>query len=359
MLLLHLSRPLVIIWLIFTLLLGLAISVGYVLPAGDQMTYSNNLDTGSSRTTSIFLRDAARNLEHRLTNRYGISALAKWSPDGQQIAYLSLNDELFTVYVVDALGRNKHSLGFEFSILDSNFVWSPDSQRLLFSVSIAGIPQSVVINVAKGQTSVLPQVIGSGMWSPDGQTILYDASGENGVSHFYGINIQCLSQPQSCAFNELDFLQGHPIYGNPVWSPDGKSVAFSEYDKGIVVAKLRCADLVQTCVESYDVVSTGQDVALPIWSADSQRLAFVSGSTELDVVDLATKEKHAFETPAILPSVINWSPNGQFIAYLSTQTGVFNVYLLDTSSGKSRPLFFNKTATEFPTWRPTRIDTES
>src|ERR1043166_8226790 len=109
----------------FALLIGLSIGVSYLLPAGDQMTYSSNLDTGNTRTTSIFLRDSARNLEHRLTNRYGVTALAKWSPDGQQIAYLSLNDELFTVYIMDALGDNKRALGLEFTTLDANYVWSP------------------------------------------------------------------------------------------------------------------------------------------------------------------------------------------------------------------------------------------
>jgi Tol biopolymer transport system component len=321
------------------------------------MTYSNTLDTSNARTVSIFLRDATRNIEHRLTDRYGITALAEWSPDGQHIAYLSLNDELFTAYIMDALGHNKRSLGLEFSTLNAGYVWSPDSQWILFSVSVAGIPQSVVVNVATGRTYVLPQVIGAGMWSPDSQTILYHAAGENSISHFYGLNVQCLAQSDSCAFKELDFLQGHPIYENPVWSPDGHAVAFGEYQKGIIVARLRCADVIEACLERYDVIGDGQDVAVPIWSADSQHLAFVSGtmtsSMELNVVDLATGEKHTFNTPAILPSVINWSPNGKSIAYLSTQTGVFNVYLLDTLSGESRPLFFNKTATEFPTWRPT------
>ena len=158
-------RPLTLIWLILSALIGLSIGIGYLLPTSDQITYTNTLDTGTSRTVSIFLRDVLRNVEHPLTVSYGINALAKWSPDGHHIAYLSLNDELFTVYIMDALGRNKRPLGLEFSAIDAGYLWSPDSQRILFSVSVKDIPQSVVVNVATGQTDVLPQVIGSGIWS--------------------------------------------------------------------------------------------------------------------------------------------------------------------------------------------------
>lgn len=347
----------VIVWLAVVVLIGLAVGLGYVLPAGTEMIYQNTFDMRRLRISSIVLRDMSRQIDGHLTERFGVNALAKWSPDGQQIAYLTLNDTMFRVYIMDALGRNKRRLALEFTTLDSGFVWSPDSRYILFSVTIAGVPQSLVLNVANGQTELLPQAIGQGIWSPYGQMILYQASTENGTSHLYGMNIQCLANGQSCQFHQLDMLRDQPTYDNFIWSPDGQSIAFSQVDQGgdtkIIVASLRCSDLSDACIKKYVTVGKGPLVRSPIWSPDSQQVAYVSGADTLSVVRLSSGESHVFNTPDILPTLKDWSPDGRYIAYFSTQRGGFNVYLLDTLSAEVQPLFAHQTTNELPEWRPT------
>ncbi|MBA3871474.1 MAG: PD40 domain-containing protein [Anaerolineae bacterium] len=335
--------------------MSLAIGVGHVLPIGDEMLYQQTHDTGRSQTSSIVLRDIDRDLDGRLTDRYGINAVAKWSPDGQQIAYVTLNDTLFHVYVMDALGKNKRQLPLEFTTLDSGYVWSPDSQYILFSVSVKGIPQSLILKVASGQTYMLPQAIGLGMWSPHSKNIIYQASTENGTPHLYGININCFEQSQPCQFEELNILRNQAFNDIPSWSPDGHAIAFNEYNYGnskIIVAVLRCVDLVEACVERYAVIGQGYGTSSPIWSANGNNLAFISGTSEMTIVQLATRETRTYLTPNIMSDLKDWSPTGQFIGYFSIRTGEINVYLLDTVGGESHPLFLNQITNELPEWRP-------
>jgi len=194
------------------------------------------------------------------------------------------------------------------------------------------------------------------MWSPDSQNIIYQASTEDGTSHLYGMNIQCLGKPQPCEFHELDLLSDQTTYDNPKWSPNGQSILFTQQDQGvtkIVVASLRCSDLSNICVNQYKVVGQGSQVRTPIWSPDSKSIAYIASTTTITVVQLTNGETHSFNTPGILPTLKDWSPDGRYIAYFSTNTGIFNVYLLDTFTGETYPLFAHQIANVLPEWRPT------
>jgi Tol biopolymer transport system component len=340
---------------IVSVFIALAVGIGYRLPASAEIIYENVFDTITLRVSGLVLRDVNRGLDAELTPRFGLSALGKWSPDGQHISYFSLNDAVLYGYLMDAQGRNSHPFDLKFNILDSGYIWSPDSHYILFSVTYEGMAQSVVLDVITGQAHLLPQVIGLGMWSPDSQNILYQAATEDGRSHLYGMNIKCLADAPTCLFRQLDLFDGQSTYDNFMWSPDGKAIVFSQQiqaDIQVVVATLRCADLKNTCVNKTVVVGKGPLVRAPIWSPDSQQVAYVYDTQTLQTVDIKTGETRSFNTPDILPVLKDWSPDGRYIAYFSTRTGVFNVYLLDVIRGEVRPLFPNQPTTDLPEWRP-------
>jgi TolB protein len=76
-----------------------------------------------------------------------------WSPDGTQIAFLSqktLNDPV-EVDVIGADGKNQHSLTPRLHVVFGGLSWSPDGQKLLFSMhgdgkSLTGALQLYIVD---------------------------------------------------------------------------------------------------------------------------------------------------------------------------------------------------------------------
>lgn len=341
-------------------LIGLAVGMGYLLPSGDEMTYTKTFSSNRSAIRAIYLRDISRNIEGRLTARYGLNALPKWSPDGQRIAYLSLNDGVYYPYVMDAMGGNKHQLQFPFTTIDSGYIWSPDSQWILFSATVEGVQQSAVVHVTTGEILILPQAVGSAIWSPDSQTIIHQIAGEDAVPHLYGMNINCFRAAQPCEFKELTLLQNQAIYTNPVWSPNGHYLSFiTNTGQGasskVSVVSLRCGDLVESCITKYTLAGDKAYAQAPIWSADSQQLAYIASSTEIGIVQVESGGIHTVTLATGIAFLQSWSPDGKFVRYVadaSIQLGDSLYYVLDTQTGDSYPLFPNSITLEFPEWRP-------
>lgn len=127
----------------------------------------------------------------------------------------------------------------------------------------------------------------------------------------------------------------------PVWSPDGKEIAYVSDESG-----------------EYELVVRGQDgrgtpkkIKVPgsgfydrlSWSPDAKKIALTDNSWSLWVVDLAsgTSKKVAAEKlyapqKTMRPS---WSPDSRWIAYtLGGSTYIQTLHVYDTVEGKSFPL---------------------
>ncbi len=136
----------------------------------------------------------------------------------------------------------------------------------------------------------------------------------------------------------------------PVWSPDGKYVAYlsdrsGEYE---LYYRLSNGDGGETRVTEDGSVYRYR----PVWSRDSKKIAFSDKTGRLFVVDIDDgKPKEIDRDAHNIISNYSWSPGGKYIAYAKTGNNrMRSIYVYDVAAGKSKRVtsgFYNDNSPVF------------
>ena len=344
-------RVIALIWLLIAACIGLVIAVGYGLSDGNQTLYTKTYGDADKQWI-IVLRDLSHNLEAPLTSHFGSNFALNWSPDGQQITYLSSDNQDFEIDVMGSLGQQKHPISHKFTQIDQPLLWSPNSQHILYTITTQNQTESILFDTVTGKVNVLPKAMtfSAVVWSPDSENIIYQTLNENSSMRLYVMDIKCFATAQPCEFKELAFLTYQNLTGGPpMWSPDKRSIVLSNIYSKTVVATLRCEQLIESCIDYYAVI--GDRSTSLSWSPDSQQLALTPSVTQSVIIRPQTGEKHSFAITTGEPYGLNWSPDSRFISYMSVQKKGY-VYILDTVTGETSTLYGNQITTYPPQWRP-------
>lgn len=145
-------------------------------------------------------------------------ALPRWSPDGAQIVFMSLNARgEFKSYLISARSGAPRPVLPEDKGEQSDPNWSPDGHKIVFwSGEKAGETSrrvTRILDLASHQITQLPGEYGSPRWSPDGQFIagLADLTGDLSL---FDLKKQ---QWSTLVKGPTDWL---------TWSRDGQSIYF-------------------------------------------------------------------------------------------------------------------------------------
>ncbi len=145
---------------------------------------------------------------------------------------------------------------------------SPSGARAVFEFR----GEIVTVPAEKGDPRNLTQTSGaherSPVWSPDGKSIAYfsDASGE------YELHVR----PQDGKGPGQAFkLNGSGFYESPAWSPDGQRISFNDNSRTLYVLELKTG-LVRKIGSDYQLGDGGSLFAA--WSPDSKWLAYTVGT---------------------------------------------------------------------------------
>jgi Tol biopolymer transport system component len=180
---------------------------------------------------------------------------ATWSPDGQQLAVMDRESNTITIHLVDLQGRE---LAKVFELSDprieglGNIDWSPDSERIAFSL----IWESDVQNKDQGDIYVLSLESGIAnrltaspfesddypTWSPDGMRLIFSSTPVGHIASVVG-QLVFANADGSC-IKRVQSLQG---VRSSSWSPDGTEIAVVSAGKIYIV----------------DVTSLGEEFAAP------------------------------------------------------------------------------------------------
>ncbi|MBM3939633.1 MAG: hypothetical protein FJ318_01810 [SAR202 cluster bacterium] len=111
-----------------------------------------------------------------------------------------------------------------------------------------------------------------------------------------------------------------------------------------------------TGLEGRTVIGTRGDDFNPVWSADRQRIAFLSdlpGNVEVYVAPADGSSTMRVTNTGVDETQIAWSPDGRFLAYTSRNSeGLPKVYWVDLTNLRPQPLNFGPASDTDPAWSP-------
>ncbi|HYK82183.1 MAG TPA: BamA/TamA family outer membrane protein [Gemmatimonadales bacterium] len=280
------------------------------------------------------------------------------TPDGRDVAYFSEKNSFFVdLYLADAeTGRVKQRLVK--STLSSNYeslrfiysagAFSPDGRYFAIAAKHKDRDDLVILDVQRDREARRIRIPLNGLttpaWSPDGKQLVFTGY-DGGVSDLFMVNADG-SDLRRLTNDKYADLQ-------PSWSPDGKTIAFTT-DRGphtdfttLRFGNMRIAlyHLSTGAIELLPHMDQGKNIN-PVWAPDGRSLAFVSdrnGMSNIFLYDFA--DKNIYELTDVFTGVsgitplspcLSWAHEADRLAFAYYEDGEYNVYGLDNPRSLKR-----------------------
>lgn len=229
-----------------------------------------------------------------------------------RIAYVTKSAQRYQLWVADADGENAQSaLASPEPIISP--AWSPDGNQLAYVSFESRKPVVYVHSVSSGKRRLIANFKGSNSapaWSPDGKTLAVTLSRDGG-SQLFLLNASG-GEPRR-------LIQSSSIDTEPVFSPDGQSIYFVS-DRG---GSPQIYKVSVTGQSIERVTFAGTYNISPAISADGRWMAYISragGAFKLQVMELAGGGVKAI-TDTTADESPSFSPNGKLLVYATQQQG--------------------------------------
>ncbi len=273
------------------------------------------------------------------------------SPDGKDIAFLTEGNSFFVdLYLADAeTGRIKRRLvkstmnaGFEsLRFINSAGSFSPDGREFAIAVKHKDRDDLVILDVKRDrEVGRIPLPLNgatSPAWSPDGKQLVFTGY-DGGWSDLFIVNRDGSDLRRLTNDRYADL--------HPAWSPDGKTIAFTT-DRGprTDFASLRFGNMRVALyhidsgkIELLNHMDAGKNID-PVWAPDGKSLAFVSDRTGISNIFLYDfTDGDIYQLTDVYTGVtgittfspcLSWAHAADRLAFAYYQDGEYDVYALD------------------------------
>jgi Tol biopolymer transport system component len=255
----------------------------------------------------------------RLTNADGSDQFAVWSPDGKQIAFVSIRDNpLGEIYLMNADGTGVVRLTNSAGKSDAPS-WSKDGKQIVFS-STRDAANPATLNVEDVELYIM-NVDGTGVrrltnntaadgspaWSPDGRQIAFFSRRDHPLSPLLLKQTDLyVMDVDGTHVTRLTIQEGLVDY--PSYDPHGRRLAFSianSPESGIYTLDLNTLGLTRLTFGGSAID------AFPSWSVDGSQLVFTSqrdGRPQLYVMNAdGTEQTRLMTTDQANDKFARWS----------------------------------------------------
>ena len=146
---------------------------------------------------------------------------AAWSPDGARIAFSSMRDGNYEIYVMSRDGTNQTRLTDD-PAADGHPGWSPDGTQIVFEAgrgAAANTTDVWIMDADGSNPRALVTLAGRDAypsWSPDGRRIAFSHFGGSVGAGIWAVTVS------DATVKQLTSGADH----SPRWSPDGTQIAF-------------------------------------------------------------------------------------------------------------------------------------
>jgi dipeptidyl aminopeptidase/acylaminoacyl peptidase len=315
-----------------------------ISPDGAWVAYTvSAVDTAEDKANSdIWMVSWDGRREVRLTSSKANEHAPRWSPDGRYLGFLSERDdarEVEQLWLLDRTGGEAERIT-DLPGGVSDYAWAPDGKRVALIVSDPDPDSTASSPDSSDQTTPQPIVITRYQFKEDVTGYL-----DRRRSHLYLFELAgrkaTLLTPGE--FNELW----------PSWSPDGRAIAFvskrrpdfdrtNNWDLYVVEASARAAPRQLTTFEGPDMDPQWRGRA-PVWSPDGKHVAYVQGGPlkliyyagqKLAVVPAAGGPARVI-TPTLDRNALSpvWTADGSSLRFLLEEDRVTHVASVPATGG--------------------------
>jgi Tol biopolymer transport system component/DNA-binding winged helix-turn-helix (wHTH) protein len=350
-------------------------------PDGQHLAFAWN--GGAEGPFSLYMKVVGAEESLRLTKQASIDFDPVWSPDGRHIAFCRIQKGETGIYVIPALGgaerRVRKTLweeqeSYEVFWSAGRLSWSPDGKSLAFSdraspdeptlsIFLLSLDSLEVrkltsplrskgdvnrVSSPDGQTLAFVSLRSRGdfspAFSPDGQTLAF-ARISHGVQSIYTVPV--------AGGEEQRLISGGTYNWGLAWTPDGRDIVFA---KAGWLAEDGWLWKISLRADEPERLQFGQGGVQPVIRGN--RLVYVRQMANLNIWRRNLDSLQSAGPPEKLISSTRFesgpqfSPDGSKIAFESTRTGVYEVWMCrKDGSGLVQLTHFNS-HTGTPRWSP-------
>ena len=250
------------------------------------------------------------------------------------------------IYVCDIDGNNARQVT-RFNTLCVEPSWSPAGNSVIYSkYNPTGISVIETEVLGAGRSRLLSAFNGinaGAALSPSGRELALILSPDKKVD-LYILDLRTRKRKR--------LTRGKSVEASPCWNPSGTELAYVSDETGnprIFVSS-------RNGNNRRRLPTIGRDAVTPDWSGDNKIVyaSRVGGSYALGVYDMATQSNKQitnnggnWESPA-------WAADFRHVVAKCTINGKSGIYVVDTWTGKIRPLISTGYSLSMPAWSPCR-----
>jgi len=317
-------------------------------PYGGAIAYQRVADESSQ----IYIMDPEAEVKTLISEGSGWFFMPSWSQDGEQVAFYFFDPgtQITTVYTVDLtqtelepeLLTDQGTYDLEFGALK----WSPEGESILFyTVDVLEIADIYKIDTATGTvTDVFAETVFDDLapdWSPDGSRFVFASNRPNKDDPIYDLYLADANGENLVRLTEnngegwVDTL--------PAWSPGGSKIAFFRYnfipgeDFEGGPQGLWWYDVESTEFGLLYEMAVATEELPPVWSPNGKYLAFLEPMDEkhvLRVMDVESKELLGIGEVLGEKRNVSWSPDSRALVFTNFHEDQVGIFILDIRSGE-------------------------